>query len=495
VAGRLMSGTVLEPYFKKPRALKLGDTDINFHAAFRLFLQTKLVNPHYPPEIHAECNTIYCTVTESGSGDQLFSLVVKLKRPCLARLKTALATLQNAVKLKLAEFEAPLLEKLSSADGDILEDVHLILALEHATTTSGEVRYKFVAAMDTKAKTNEKTDNYRHTARKGAPFLFFLQDYSFYKYSLEAFVVVVTCATSSVLLRKPKMEKKSYRWNIVCPEGSKGVVFSVVQNADEEWKRPASVLFDSEGAFWRNPKAQQQLAFRVMGSAEDYTAKVNVLLQGCSSRMRLEGFAMAAHMVYNRQSAGCSVRACEMPLRNFKAHPENVLRKIEKRDLARRKYYHLNAQELGTWVKLPNVEQILHRLIHQSLRFDMNAHAQPTGRGHLMVELTIAPDFMWDLKVHGSAEVFWVIVEGMNGENILHYKHFLRRATEFELQRAAAKFTVKITVPKPLHYFIGLVAYTWLSDMVCNEQSAGRIVFELFEFGAVWRSAATSGEK
>ena len=31
--------------------IKLGDKEINFNDKFRLFLQTKLSNPHYPPEI------------------------------------------------------------------------------------------------------------------------------------------------------------------------------------------------------------------------------------------------------------------------------------------------------------------------------------------------------------------------------------------------------------------------------------------------------------
>ena len=41
---------------KKGRRLfiKLGDTEVEFHPNFKLFLHTKLSNPHYPPEIQAE---------------------------------------------------------------------------------------------------------------------------------------------------------------------------------------------------------------------------------------------------------------------------------------------------------------------------------------------------------------------------------------------------------------------------------------------------------
>ncbi|CAD7974700.1 unnamed protein product [Amoebophrya sp. A25] len=194
----------------KSRLIKLGDKEINFSAGFRLFMQTKLANPHYPPEIHAECTIINFTVTESGLEDQLLFLVVKLERPDLARLKSTLVAQQNEFKVKLAELEALLLEKLAASEGDILEDVDLILTLEDAKKTSDEVKEKFAIAQDTEAKINEISENYRPTASKGALFFFLLMDlrkiHSFYKYSLDAFVGVVTRAINSVLLRKAKEE-------------------------------------------------------------------------------------------------------------------------------------------------------------------------------------------------------------------------------------------------------------------------------------------------
>lgn len=38
------------------------------HRSFRLFLHTKLSNPHYPPEIQAETTLINFTVTEQVRG-------------------------------------------------------------------------------------------------------------------------------------------------------------------------------------------------------------------------------------------------------------------------------------------------------------------------------------------------------------------------------------------------------------------------------------------
>lgn len=52
--------------FKKGRNMyvKIGDKDVEYNKNFRLFLHTKLSNPHYPPEIQAETTLINFTVTE-----------------------------------------------------------------------------------------------------------------------------------------------------------------------------------------------------------------------------------------------------------------------------------------------------------------------------------------------------------------------------------------------------------------------------------------------
>merc|ERR1712190_423063 len=104
------------------RVVKLGDKEIIFHPNFKLFMQTKLSNPHYPPEVQAETTVINFTVTEDGLEDQMLFLVVKLERPDLARKKTELITQQNEFKVTLAQLEALLLEKLANAEGDILDD-------------------------------------------------------------------------------------------------------------------------------------------------------------------------------------------------------------------------------------------------------------------------------------------------------------------------------------------------------------------------------------
>lgn len=74
----------------KTKYIKMGDKELTLNPKFNLFLHTKLSNPHYPPEIQAECTLINFTVTEAGLEDQLLALVVKKERPDLAAQKEAL---------------------------------------------------------------------------------------------------------------------------------------------------------------------------------------------------------------------------------------------------------------------------------------------------------------------------------------------------------------------------------------------------------------------
>lgn len=206
------------------KVVKLGDKEIILKDSFKLYMQTKLSNPHYPPEIQAETTVINFTVTEDGLEDQLLFLVVRLERPDLAKKKSELIQQQNEFKVTLAQLESLLLEKLANAEGDILDDTELILSLEEAKQTSDVVKEKVVFAQETEAKINETSEFYRPVGSRGSLLFFLLCDlfkmHTFYKYSLDSFVMVVTRAINSVTLRKPKEPKKVEEVTLGSPRGS-----------------------------------------------------------------------------------------------------------------------------------------------------------------------------------------------------------------------------------------------------------------------------------
>ena len=74
----ILMPVIARQYIKrgKNKIVKFAGKDLTLHKGFKLFLQTKLSNPHYPPEVQAEAALINFTVTELGLADQLLTLVV-----------------------------------------------------------------------------------------------------------------------------------------------------------------------------------------------------------------------------------------------------------------------------------------------------------------------------------------------------------------------------------------------------------------------------------
>jgi len=205
----------------KTKYIKMGDKELTLNPKFNLYLHTKLSNPHYPPEIQAECTLINFTVTESGLEDQLLALVVKKERPDLAAQKEELIQQQNGFKIKLKELESGLLKQLAEAKGDILEDIALIESLEYSKKLSTEIQEKVEIAKITEENINVSSEFYRPAASRGALVFFLMNElykiHSFYKFSLDSFVIVVKRAIDIVAAK----DKAAKNGDVEGEEGEK----------------------------------------------------------------------------------------------------------------------------------------------------------------------------------------------------------------------------------------------------------------------------------
>lgn len=106
--------------------MTIAGEEVSYDEKFRLFLQTKLSNPHYKPEIAAQCTLINFIVTEEGLEEQLLAFVVNKEKPELEEQRTSLVRSSNEYMVNLNDLENELLVKLSNARDDILSDVSLI---------------------------------------------------------------------------------------------------------------------------------------------------------------------------------------------------------------------------------------------------------------------------------------------------------------------------------------------------------------------------------
>jgi pre-mRNA-splicing helicase BRR2 len=153
------------------------------------------------------------------------------------------------------------------------------------------------------------------------------------------------------------------------------------------------------------------------------------------------------------------------PLRQFPGIPADIVRRAERKEFPWYRYFDLDPAELGELIGLPKAGRLVHRLVHQFPKMEIQAHAQPITRSMLKVELTLTPDFKWDEKVHGSTETFWVVVEDVDGEMILFHEQFLlRERFAVNQDEHYVTFTVPMLDPLPPNYFITVVSDRWLAS-------------------------------
>ena len=239
-------------------------------------------------------------------------------------------------------------------------------------------------------------------------------------------------------------------------------------------------------------KLATRVPIPVKESPNEPSAKINILLQAYISRLKLDGFALVSDMAFIQQSAARIMRAIfeislrrgwsglakltlafanmvayriwrsQSPLRQFKNVPEIVARKLERKsDIEWARYADLTPSDLGELVGVPKMGRTLHKLVHQFPKLELSAHIQPITRSILRVELNLVPDFEYDIKVHGYVQLFHIIVEDVDGENILHHEMFLLKNTGAEDEHTVV-FTVNIMDPLPPTYFIRVISDRWL---------------------------------
>lgn len=149
------------------------------------------------------------------------------------------------------------------------------------------------------------------------------------------------------------------------------------------------------------------------------------------------------------------------PLRQFRKMPEEIVKKIEKKNFPWERLYDLGPNEIGELIRVPKLGKTIHKYVHQFPKLSLSTHIQPITRSTLRVVLTITPDFQWDEKIHGTSEAFWILIEDVDSEVILHHEYFLLKA-KYAADEHVIKFFVPVFEPLPPQYFLRVVSDRWI---------------------------------
>ncbi|XP_029455356.1 dynein heavy chain 1, axonemal [Rhinatrema bivittatum] len=172
--------------------LRLGDTVIPYHNDFKMYITTNLPNPHYTPEISTKVTLINFTLSPSGLEDQLLGQVVAEERPDLEEAKNQLIISNAKMRQELKEIEDQILYRLSSSEGNPVDDEELIKVLEASKVKAGEIKAKVLVAEQTEKDIDITRLQYVPVAVRTQILFFCVSDLSnvdpMYQYSLEWFL-------------------------------------------------------------------------------------------------------------------------------------------------------------------------------------------------------------------------------------------------------------------------------------------------------------------
>eukprot|EP00794_Sanderia_malayensis_P007414 gene7414-8234_t len=205
--------------------IRLGENVIEYSEDFKLYITTKLRNPHYLPEIATKVTLVNFMITPEGLEDQLLGIVVAKERPELEEERQALIVQTASNKKQLKEIEDKILETLSSSEGNILEDESAIKILDSSKVLSDEISKKQKVAEETEKKINQSRLGYRPIAAHSSILFFSITDLPnidpMYQYSLTWFVNLFISSIqdsnkSKILERRLRYLTDHFTYNLYC---------------------------------------------------------------------------------------------------------------------------------------------------------------------------------------------------------------------------------------------------------------------------------------
>mmetsp|Transcript_3653 Transcript_3653/g.6221 ORF Transcript_3653/g.6221 Transcript_3653/m.6221 type:complete len:1261 (+) Transcript_3653:2172-5954(+) len=172
--------------------IKVGDKELDYNHDFKLYITTKLGNPHYTPEVSTKTTVVNFVLSPLGLDAQLLGTVVQQEEPALEQEKSELTIRVAAGKRKLVELQDTILRLLSETEGSLLDDENLVITLQQSKLTSEEVTQQLQVAEETEVKIDLAREGYRPAAVRASIAYFVLADLAridpMYQFSLDAYV-------------------------------------------------------------------------------------------------------------------------------------------------------------------------------------------------------------------------------------------------------------------------------------------------------------------
>ncbi|CAG8651394.1 1656_t:CDS:10, partial [Funneliformis mosseae] len=230
---------------------------------------------------------------------------------------------------------------------------------------------------------------------------------------------------------------------------------------------------------------------QIKQTTDDTAGKVNILLQAYLSNANLEDFALISDSAYVIQNTSRIVRALfeialnrnwaqvssilldlckcidkrmwtfENPLAQFKL-PREIIMKLQNNSHipSLEDMRDMSSAELGQLVRQNSMGTYISKCVDMFPMLKLEAQVAPITRNILRVTLSITPDFVWNDRIHGIVEPWWIFVEDSENVELYHSEYFiLNRKQLGETQKIGFAIPIQELPPQ---LYIRVISDRWI---------------------------------
>ncbi|CCD23111.1 RNA helicase NDAI_0B00770 [Naumovozyma dairenensis CBS 421] len=276
-------------------------------------------------------------------------------------------------------------------------------------------------------------------------------------------------------------------FNQMCdPRATEADVLSMISMSSEF----DGIKFREEEAKELTGLSDSAVECQVGGALDTPQGKTNVLLQAYISQSRIMDSALSSDANYVAQN---SVRICralfligvnrrwgnfskvmldicksiekrlwsfDHPLCQFDL-PENIIHQIRTKRPSMEHLLELEPEELGELLHNKKMGGKLYSLLSRFPKIQIETEIFPISSNVMRVHVTLKPDFIWDGRIHGDAQFFWVMVEESDKSQILHFEKFILNR-RYVKNPHEMDFMIPLSDPLPPQIVVKAVSDTWI---------------------------------
>ncbi|KAI3404130.2 mug81 [Candida oxycetoniae] len=144
--------------------------------------------------------------------------------------------------------------------------------------------------------------------------------------------------------------------------------------------------------------------------------------------------------------------------------PEPVLKNIKNKNPTMAMLRDMEPAELGDFVHNNSMGNVLYKLVGKFPYIEINSEIFPITTNVMRLHVELVPDFDWDVRYHGMAQIFWLTVEESDKSNaVLHVEKFILNKRQVGRPHEM-DFMIPLSDPLPSQVIVKIVSDLWIGS-------------------------------